>query len=625
MCHSDGDDMRRVLVRLLMTVAFFTLVHTGRAEAQLGALLSPGPLTESHAKLEGASNCTQCHERGRGVAAPKCLTCHQPVADRIARKVGVHRNVTTDCVACHVEHHGRDGELRPFDLTTFDHTRDTSFPLDGEHRSVATKCESCHTTRSFLAAKATCVSCHTDVHKGALGNACESCHSTSAPFDDASRTFDHARTKFPLTGAHRSATCESCHTSQAFAGVPFASCASCHKDPHDPALPGACSSCHGTDTWRTRRFDHATTSFPLAGRHAALACVSCHKTSALRDTFESTSCASCHVDPHRGEFTEDCASCHTETSFTNGTFDHTARTRFALTEKHAGLTCVACHTTVQLGGAAAKTVADFRGLERSCMSCHADPHEKDLGDACETCHSSTTFALTSFEHPRERHLFEAAHATLGCEACHTPAPILRTGRVAMAGRRFTETPVACASCHRDVHLGQLDRNCAVCHVTTASTFAIAGFDHSRTPFQLTGAHATTQCVDCHEEETGAFPAGAGTAVRFSGVANTCVSCHTDVHLGQLARTCETCHSTASFTLAGYTHKTRDRGFFAGPHLQAECAACHKPVERRFSSGTGRATDFSVTTRCVGCHTDVHRGAMGNDCSTCHSVARFGSR
>jgi hypothetical protein len=623
MCHFDGDHVHRFSRRLLTAMTLVLLLQAVRADAQLGALLSPGPLTASHAKLEGASNCTQCHERGRGVAAPKCLACHQPVADRIARKIGIHRNVTTDCVTCHVEHHGRDGELRPFDLTTFDHSRDTSFPLEGLHRPLAAKCESCHTTRSFLTAQATCVSCHTDVHKGALGTGCESCHSTRVPFDDVSQTFDHARTKFPLTGAHRSATCDSCHTSPTFAGVPFASCASCHKNPHTPALPGTCSSCHGTDTWRTRRFDHATTAFPLAGKHAALACVSCHKTSALRESFPSTSCASCHVDPHRGEFTEDCASCHTETSFAKGTFDH-SRTRFALTEKHAGLTCVACHTTVQLGGPAAKVVADFRGLERACASCHTDPHERDLGAACETCHSSATFAVTSFEHPRERHLFEAAHATLECTACHTPAPIPRTGRVAMAGRRFTETPVACASCHRDVHIGQLDRDCAVCHTTAASTFAIATFDHARTSFPLTGAHATTKCADCHKEETGVFPAGSGTAVRFAGVASTCVSCHADVHLGQLDRACETCHSTTSFDLPTYSHKSRDRAFFTGPHLQADCVACHAPVEKRFPAGPGRAIDFTVSKRCVSCHTDVHRGAMGTDCSSCHRVGRFGS-
>ena len=610
----------RLPVRLLMTMTFALMLHAGRADAQLGALLSPGPLTRSHARLEGAANCTQCHERGQGVSAPKCLSCHKPVADRIARKVGIHRGVTTDCVTCHVEHHGRDGELRPFDLTTFDHGRDTSFPLDGKHEPLAAKCESCHTTRSFLAATSACVSCHTDVHQGALGTTCDTCHSTRTPFTDVSRTFDHARTAFPLTGRHLKTACESCHTSPTFSVASFATCASCHKNPHTPPLAGACSSCHGTETWRTRKFDHAATDFPLAGRHALLACVSCHKAPALQESRRSTTCASCHADPHRGEFKDDCASCHTETSFTNGTFDHGARTRFALAEKHAGLPCAACHAGIRVGVRAETAVADFRGLGTACVSCHPDPHERDLGDACETCHSAATFAVAAFSHPRAQHLFEAAHATLTCDACHTPAPIPRTGRVAMAGRRFTETPVECASCHRDVHLGQLNNDCAICHATTSAAFAIPRFDHDRASFPLTGAHVSTDCAECHKRETGAFPAGPGAAVRFTGISTRCVSCHDDVHRGQLDERCESCHTTTSFDLASYTHKRADPGFFTGPHASATCEECHKPVERRFPSGLSRAVDFSVSKRCISCHTDVHRGAMGTDCSACHRVA-----
>jgi len=57
------------------------------ARAQLGALISPGRLSKAHADLEGISRCSACHERGERVTAAKCLTCHKPVADRIA--VGV--------------------------------------------------------------------------------------------------------------------------------------------------------------------------------------------------------------------------------------------------------------------------------------------------------------------------------------------------------------------------------------------------------------------------------------------------------------------------------------------------------------------------------------------------------
>jgi len=39
--------------------------------------------------------------------------------------------------------------------------------------------------------------------------------------------FDHARTRFPLTGAHARTSCESCHVSGQMAGTPM-TCAACH-------------------------------------------------------------------------------------------------------------------------------------------------------------------------------------------------------------------------------------------------------------------------------------------------------------------------------------------------------------------------------------------------------------
>ena len=168
----------------------------------LGTLISPGKLSKPHAKLEGIDNCQKCHEPGRKVTAEKCLACHKPIAERIAAKKGVHRDVKDDCVTCHVEHAGVDAELRPFDPKTFDHARETGFPLDGLHAPLAGKCESCHKGRSFLAAKPACASCHNDVHKGRLGSDCAHCHSTAVPFKETTKSFDHSRTAYPLTGAH---------------------------------------------------------------------------------------------------------------------------------------------------------------------------------------------------------------------------------------------------------------------------------------------------------------------------------------------------------------------------------------------------------------------------------------
>jgi Cytochrome c7 and related cytochrome c len=624
---------RRRLVRGLILVAICLTAAAGTAEAQLGALVSPGPLSRAHAALEGVKNCEKCHEAGRRVTAARCLVCHQPIARRIAEKRGVHRNVTTDCVTCHVEHAGLDGELRPFNTKTFDHAAETGFALDGKHAGVAATCTACHKTRSFLTVSASCSSCHADVHKGALGNACQRCHSTAVAFKDAAASFDHATTKFPLSGAHRTVACAKCHTSATFTAVTFGSCADCHQSPHPPAMSRTCTTCHTTSTWKTRTFDHSKTAFPLVGRHATVDCDACHKVSPLKVKPPSSTCAACHADPHHGEFTQDCKACHSEKGFAGAAFDHARVTGFGLADGHGGLACQACHTGVSAAGVPlARQTADFRGLNTACATCHEDPHRSELGPSCDTCHTVRTFDVTSFVHPRAQALFAGRHAALACDACHKPAAAAATPAPAARGDgrppplvrakpldiRFTTTPTTCVSCHRDVHLGQVGTSCQTCHSVNAVRFAPDRFSHDATPFHLTGAHATVACVACHKTETAAFPASRGMAVRLAGLGTTCQSCHADPHLGQVGQACEACHTTRMFDVTRYAHRNPPRDFFVGRHLAAACADCHKKTTGDFPAGHGTAVQFTIGTACVSCHTDPHHGALGEDCGRCHT-------
>ncbi len=599
----------------MLLVAVAWIAGAGRADAQLGALLSPGELTKPHAALEGIANCQKCHEQGQRITAQKCLACHKPVADRIAAQIGVHRDVRGDCVTCHVEHTGRDGEVRPFDERAFDHARVARFPLDGRHAKLAAGCAACHKTRSFLTASAACQSCHADVHKGKLGSACESCHSTRVAFKDVAGAgrFDHAKSAFPLLGAHKPVACEKCHAGGVFKGVAFSSCASCHKDPHRARLGAACASCHTATAWRTTKVDHARTAFPLRGKHTTVDCAKCHVKPAAIVKPPSATCAICHVDPHRGTFKQDCAACHTESTFQKGTFDHAA-TRFALADKHAGIACVACHKTPR------PAANDFKGLKASCDSCHADVHRGELGLSCEKCHSARSWEVKPFTHVNQRIFFDGGHAALTCAQCHTSTmqptrtgsavPLLRIG--------FTTTPTACVSCHKDVHLGQLKQACETCHTVETPKFRVTEFAHAATRFPLTGKHAPLQCEACHKVETGAFPAGHGTARRLTGMDTACASCHQDPHRGQLGRECEACHGTDTFDARRYTHKNARslRAFFTGRHASATCAACHKPLAGNPAESKAVA-NYQVSTRCTTCHTDVHKGALGSACETCH--------
>ena len=627
-------------LRLGLLLVLLVTVMPGSASAQLGALVSPGRLNKAHAELEGITQCWSCHTAGRQVAADKCLSCHEPVARRIAAKRGVHRNVTTDCVSCHVEHAGVNSELRPFDQKAFDHNAETAFALDGLHATPSATCASCHTTRTFLNASTRCSTCHDDPHKGTLGTTCATCHPTDVAFARTKERFDHSSTTFQLTGAHAGATCESCHANGNYKRAAPATCATCHTDPHERQFGATCSTCHGTTSWATTRVNHQRTDFPLVGSHTKVACASCHTGPSTSAPVRHDTCATCHQDPHLGTFKEDCASCHNETTFTKGTFDHSTTT-FPLVDGHVGPTCIACHKqSAVVAPVAARPAArpsatrltrtfDFKGLGTACASCHADPHKAELGTTCQSCHSSKTFRVDRFTHTTTpAPFFEGAHTEVRCEQCHVPtgqeAPAAvapgATPRLPALGLARTST--VCASCHTDPHLGQVGARCESCHAINAPKFAVTGFSHADTEFPLTGKHAPLLCDACHKTETARFPASSGTAVRLTGIGTSCAVCHEDPHASQLGTTCDQCHSAETFRLPTYAHKNARtlKWFFAGPHQAASCETCHKtrPPGPRATT-LAPVVAYNLTTTCTNCHEDRHRGALGTRCESCHRL------
>jgi len=591
------------------------------AQAQLGQLISPGPLSKAHATLEGPASCLKCHTPGRKVMANQCLVCHKPIGERIQLKKGIHRdNVTLDCTGCHVEHKGADADLRPFDLKTFDHGRDAGFPLDGRHKAIASTCDKCHKTRSFLALSPTCTGCHKDIHNGTLGPTCVTCHSMTAAFKDAKTRFDHSTAAFVLVGAHQRVACEKCHVSKIYKGVKFAQCTDCHKSPHRQNLGTDCRSCHVFDAWKTQKIDHAKAAFPLKGKHAELACVKCHTKPPKQQVLAFDKCSRCHQDPHKGTFKQDCGACHTESLFGRAKFDHAKGTKFPLTGKHEPLACVKCHKGVAIGKATPARDVDFRGLSTTCLSCHTDIHKGQLGQTCETCHTPAAFRLPQYVHPRIPEFFGGRHTSVPCASCHVVQPpgAPRRPDAPVASWTFKTLTTACASCHADVHLGQVGAACETCHKIDAANFAAITFAHSRASYQLTGRHQTVECRKCHKPETGTFPAGPGTAIRLKPLPSTCASCHKDQHLGQLGAACETCHTPTTFTLATYKHAKGAAAVVIGKHATLKCAECHKPQQFKYPAGSGTTVRYKVGLACLNCHADQHRGALGTTCETCHT-------
>jgi hypothetical protein len=529
--------MRRVVTA---SVAVLLVVLARPVSAQI---LSPGPLAEAHAELEGVRNCTECHELGkRGIAGDRCLACHEALQRRVAEGLGYHATVPADaCADCHQDHLGRDFDLLRIDESAFPHD-DTGYPLVLSHADV--ECRDCHTADhvvdpdvrriktehgalddTYLGLDAACVSCHEDdsPHRDELGErACADCHDESV-WNDAP-AFDHSSARFALDGLHVDVTCAECHDSgpeARYRPLPFASCADCHEDPHQGAMSGTCASCHRTAGWALLTtsavdagFDHGRTAFPLAGAHAAAECSSCHQRgrpprgellhmSYRAGTSDRTypvpvaeTCSSCHVDRHAfpnatGRWTG-CDGCHAEAAWSPSSFGlerHDEEGGYALEGAHRAVPCFACHQDPDRGHdrfTLALGVSD-------CVGCHEadDPHEgRYAGVACETCHVTDAFEDVVYAHPE----------------------------VEIGGR-------SCASCHQldDPHETQFEgRDCAECHVT--ESYTIEAFDHAGTRFPLDGAHERAACDACHVQES----ADAGAFVRYRPLGFECADCHEGV-------------------------------------------------------------------------------------------------
>lgn len=390
------------------------------------------PLRGAHTKVR----CASCHAAGKKHrdAPSRCIDCHRK-DDRHNGSLG------PDCAKCHSEQAWRGGK--------FDHGK-TRFPLVGRHEQAA--CASCHAKERYKGTPLQCVECHRldDAHGGRYGRKCETCHS---PRGWKQIAFDHDRqTRFPLTGRHRQAKCDSCHKGAIYETKLKQDCFACHEkdDAHRGRNGKACQSCHSTAGWREVRFDHdKDTKFPLRGRHAAVKCESCHRGGVRAEKLD-TACASCHKvdDVHRGQLGPQCSRCHNETGWrAKVKFDHDL-TRFPLIGLHATAPCEACHTT-----------AAYKETPTACVACHKrnDTHEGRLGPSCGQCHNPNGWALWRFDHNRQtRYPLDGAHAGLHCDSCHRRAV---TTRISLS--------TACVDCHRkdDAHRGGFGTFCEQCHVT----------------------------------------------------------------------------------------------------------------------------------------------------------------
>jgi hypothetical protein len=263
---------------------------------------------------------------------------------------------------------------------------------------------------------------------------------------------------------------------------------------------------------------------------------------------------------------KDCANCHE--SFVKG-----GQTKL----------CLDCHKPIANDLAMKKGMHGRRPdvIGRECRSCHSD-HKGRAADIVQLDRQVFNHAFTNFD-------LKGSHTRVACEGCHVTA------------KKFRETAGRCFDCHKknDHHKGGLGEACDGCH-TEEAWRKVKTFDHSKTKFALTGAHAKVPCAGCHAGE------------RYKGLATTCISCHQiqDVHAGLHGVKCEACHGTQAWKPVRFDHAKNTRFPLRGSHATLKCEACHN----------GDVYRDKLAMTCVSCHkkNDPHKGQLGTRCEQCHN-------
>lgn len=358
----------------------------------------PKPVSASFLRFAPLAHqsCLDCHKDPHGGRfGARCESCH------VVEGWGVMRNLTKE---------------REF------HEK-ARFKLTGAHLDV--DCKSCHGPFPGQKAKfkglafATCGACHADAHLGQLGDKgrapdCAECHADTAFVPAKYDLAEHAKSRYPLEGAH--------------AAVP---CGACHVD--SPALRAKVPKALQLELKRKKRPER----FSFASYDWAK---------------PLDACGTCHQDVHKGQFQgKRCDACHQVASFTKVTFDHQRDARFALEGAHAKAACGTCHRAPKPG-----EPVRYRPLEQTCRGCHLDVHAGQFSAPgapakCEGCHGLDAWKTLRFVHepPFTDFRLDGQHAQAKCEGCHRPVTVAD----GVTAAQYRGVPRTCEGCHADFHRG----------------------------------------------------------------------------------------------------------------------------------------------------------------------------
>jgi len=563
-------------------------------------------------------------------------------------------------VSCKTCHSSKGWELDK-SVYSFDHNK-TAMPLTGQHATL--NCRQCHKTLVFSEARTNCNECHNDMHQQTVGTDCARCHN-QASWLVSNINQIHQVSRFPLLGAHRTADCGQCHTSESLLrfDVPGVNCVDCHRanymattNPNhiQSGMSQECSTCHPVTSfqWSGAGFNHNI--FPLVQGHSALKCTDCHKTGNYSNA--SAACATCHQqdylaaknpDHSAGQFSTTCQDCHTLTpGWKPANFNHSG---FPLTLGHATAACTDCHKD-----------KNYAATSTDCYSCHKTDFQATtspnhvtsaFSTACTTCHTTNPgWKPTTINH--SVFPLTLGHAAPTCTDCH------KSGN-------YTTTPTDCYACHQADYQATTNPNhvssgfataCLTCH-TTNPGWKPTSFNHS--VFPLTLGHATPLCADCHKGgnytttptdcyacHQADYQATTNPNHVSSGFATACLTCHTTnpgwkptsfnhsvfpLTLGHATPLCADCHKGGNYTTtptdcyachqADYTSANNPNHATAG--FPTTCLTCHttnpgwQPAS--FNHTSFPLTQGHATALCADCHKGGNYTTTSTDCYSCHQT------
>jgi hypothetical protein len=293
----------------------------------------------------------------------------------------------------------------------------------------------------------------------------------------------------------------------------------------------------------------------------------------------------------------------------------------------ADLSCTDCH----LGDAAGSTVeaahagmyanpSDFRVIDRTCGTCHADEVEKNM----KSLHSTSAGIISGTRYAHGAQGREAiygnlavsdddpqgAHALAGLEALPSYDPSLPEGPTNNPGDDYLRNQ--CLRCHlwSDGHQRDGDyrgSGCAACHMVYSDAGTYEGGDKAvdksrkdRPRFhRLTTKIPETQCIHCHNRggRTGVSFIGTmesdgyGTPYRQDGSKQGKLHgkhynhLTADVHYDK-GMTCIDCHTKQDLHGDGNIYAKREQG------VEIECDDCHGTMQERSDLKTSWGNSFT---------------------------------